>query len=392
MSELIRKIKKLLIYIREIVYLVLCWPIAHVVGKRREIYLISERGHEARDNGSYMFRYFGKYHPEKEVYYVIDCDSEDLKNVEGYGKLVWYGSFRHHVLFYAAKYCISTHIFGYTPNIDFYAGLIRKGKFSDKKYVSLKHGILKSNIQNLYAEKTKLDLLISGARPEYEYIRENFHYPEGVVQYTGLARFDGLHDFKVKRQILVMPTWRNYLYLLSRKEFGESQYYKAWSAFLKDPRTKALLEAHDLQLVFYPHYELQKYVDMFKTDSDRIIIADKEHYDVQTLLKESCFLITDYSSIYFDFAYMQKPCMYYQFDRAQFYGEHYKMGYFDEARDGFGETVYDHEELMTYFTGYVQNGFAVKDLYAERINGFFELHDCNNCARIYNEIAKLTKK
>lgn len=52
----------------------------------------------------------------------------------------------------------------------------------------------------------------------------------------------------------------------------------------------------------------QKYAEIylvFKTESKHVKIADWEHYDVQQLLKESAFLITDYSSIFNDFAYMK---------------------------------------------------------------------------------------
>lgn len=41
-------------------------------------------------------------------------------------------------------------------------------------------------------------------------------------------------------------------------------------------------------------------------------------YDVQQLLKESLLLITDYSSVFFDMMYMNKPVIFYQFDENQY--------------------------------------------------------------------------
>ena len=51
-------------------------------------------------------------------------------------------------------------------------------------------------------------------------------------------------------------------------------------------------------------------------------------------------MLTDYSSVAFDFAYLRKPIVYAHFDKEAFFsGEHsYTAGYFDYERDGFGES------------------------------------------------------
>ena len=379
----------MLVFLKEIFLLILFYPVAHIAGKGKNIYLFSERGLEARDNGLYMYRYFRKNHPEKKAYYVIGKKSEDYKNVEKYGNLIFYNSIKHHFMFYAAKYCISTHIFGYTPNIDFYARLFKRGLFKDKIKISLKHGIDKDDIPESYAENTCLDLRISGAKPEYDFVLKTFHYNENQLKYTGLARFDGLHDFRTRNRVLVMPTWRSYLYLESKKDFINSEYYKEWSGFLCSKKTAEILEKYDMDLVFYPHYELQKYVKLFKSESERIIIADKENYDVQALLKESKLLVTDFSSVYFDFAYMYKPLIYFQFDKEEYLKKHYHKGYFIEETMGFGKVVYDHDSLIKAFESCLEDNCIMKDIYVKRVKKFFELHDQKNCERIYNEITKL---
>ena len=40
--------------------------------KYKDIWLISERGTEAKDNGYWMFKYIRENHPEINVYYLID--------------------------------------------------------------------------------------------------------------------------------------------------------------------------------------------------------------------------------------------------------------------------------------------------------------------------------
>ena len=99
-----------------------------------------------------------------------------------------------------------------------------------------------------------------------------------------------------------MPTWR--AYISDENQFLESEYYRQWNLLLTDPRLEEYLEQNDLSAIFYPHYEVQKYLHCFHPVSNRIVLADFANYDVQTLLKESKLLVTDYSSVFFDFAYV----------------------------------------------------------------------------------------
>ena len=75
-----------------------------------------------------------------------------------------------------------------------------------------------------------------------------------------------------------------------------------------------------------------------------IIIADKDTFDVQDLLIRSQILITDYSSVFFDFAYMKKPEIFFQFDNERYRNSHYKEGYFSYELDGFGKVTYNRDE------------------------------------------------
>lgn len=370
------------------------YPVGRLLYGNKEIWLISERGTEARDNGYHFFRYLRENHPEIECFYVISKDSPDRERVASLGKTVDYKSLQHYLLFFGARYLVSTHIMGFSPDRGFY-GYIQpkvKRKILKGKTIFLQHGITKDDLVGLYQENTKLDLFICGAKPEYDYIAENWHYQNNEVQYTGFARFDKLLDFQMKRQVLIMPTWRNWLEYsadASEKKVLESGYFRCWNQILRNKKLAELAKRYGVRFIFYPHYEVQKYIDKFATASSDIILADFAHYDVQQLLKESMLLITDYSSVYFDFAYMEKPVLYYQFDEVEYRANHYAQGYFDYRRDGFGEVVTQEEELLAFIEQYLENDCRLKPEYEDRIAGFFPLHDDKNCERIYHEIIKL---
>ena len=194
-----------------------------------------------------------------------------------------------------------------------------------------------------------------------------------------------------------MPTWRAEICqpswvekrIINDSKFIKSEYYRRYQELINSKPLIGLLEKNNIELIFYPHYEIQQYLKYFSTTSTKIIIASKETYDVQTLLKESKLLITDYSSVFFDFAYMQKPTLYYQFDEEHFFGTHYKRGYFNYKHSGFGVVCNNLERLLHEIEQNIQLNFSLKEKYKDRIASFFPLHDTNNCQRIYDEIQKL---
>ena len=395
------KIDKLNYYIKkctrfglESIKSALLCPLGVLLYKNKEIWLVSERGTDARDNGYHFFRYLREQHPEIDCRYVITKDSPDRDRVVSLGTVVDYGSLQHYLIFFGAKYLISSHHMGFSPKRLFYSYIQARVKWRilRNKTVFLQHGVTKDDIPGLYQEKTKLDLFICGAKPEYDYIAGNWHYQHNEVRYTGLARFDSLHHYQTKRQILIMPTWRNWLEHGTDASEGEvlgSIFFQRWSSLLNGSRLAELAGKYKVRFLFYPHYEMQKYIDKFTTASSDIILADFAHYDVQQLLKESMLLVTDYSSVFFDFAYMQKPVLYYQFDEEEYRAHHYAQGYFDYRRDGFGEVVTEQARLLDLLEQYLVEGCRLKPKYQQRIEGFFPLHDNKNCERIYREILKL---
>lgn len=382
------KIRTILESIYTILKCYMLFPVALWKYRGREIWLVSERGTDARDNGYHFYKYLRAQHPELEVYYVITEDSADRDKVVALGDVVSYGSLLHYLMFVAAKYKISTHVLGCVPNLRFSPRVVKLLPRNGNR-IFLQHGVIKDDIPVLYQEKTALDLFICGAKKEYDYIAANFHYTD-EVKYTGLARYDALHNVKEKNQILLMPTWRLYLSKCAELELAQSEYVTRWNAVMRDFRLLEALRKNNKTLVFYPHYEVQKkFLHLFSSDDPFVIIADFDHYDVQCLLKESQLLVTDYSSVFFDFAYMKKPCVYYQFDEDRFYAGHYRKGYFDYREMGFGEVLTEHDALVETIIRYMESNCQTKAEYAYRMDDFFPLHDTHNCERIYEEIQKL---
>ena len=283
-----RKLARLLKYLKAVCLIGLfALPAAAArsfIPRYKDIWLVSERGNEARDNGYHFFKYLRKFHPEIHSVFVITRSSPDYDKVSSLGETVEFGSLKHYFLYSCAEKLISTHMQPASPDLVLFGNLARHGIMVHGSQVFLQHGIIKDNLNWLHYPNSRTDLFVCGAKKEYDYVKSVFHHPEGVVQYLGLCRYDRLAAAeKPKRQVLVMPTWRGSRYP-SGNAFPETQFYRYFQSFLMSKELADFLEAEDLKLIFYPHIELQRELHHFHTDSRRIVLADAARYDVQELL------------------------------------------------------------------------------------------------------------
>lgn len=357
-----------------------------VLPHQKDLWLICERGTDARDNGKHLFLYIKREHPEINCKYIISTDSLDINNLAPFqDSLVAYRSWRHFKALAEASHLISTHIGGCLPDRFLSLKFDRRFNLLRKKIVFLQHGITKDNLPALYASQTNLNLFVCGAKPEYEYISNYFGYSVGVVQYTGLCRFDALKPVGNKKQILIMPTWRKYV---DRTCFSESTYFKQWKELLEDKRFHELLRINVFSLVFYLHHEFQDFTPFFRQLDlpSEVLIADNSS-DVQCLLKESSMLITDYSSVYFDMLYMNKPVVFYQFDQDEFWEKHYQKGYIDES--ALGPVCTDVDSILKQLTAILSQNCEMSPKYSEEVSKFFLYQDNENCSRVFNAIYNL---
>ena len=399
MNRIMRKAREFFIcgtYAAAYLCVLMCAPLLRLLPKYRALWLICERKTDARDNGYHFFAYLRKNHPEINAAYIIAGASPDYEKVSKIGRTVKPGSLCHMLSFACARVCISTHVMGYAPDTYRFAVMDTKLRLVRTKKVFLQHGVIETDPTELHYPRTRLDLFVCTAQPEYEFVKDNFGYPRGVVRRIGLCRYDRLlTPHAVKKQILVMPTWRIYLRNLTDGEFMRSEYYRAYSELINSEKMSRLLEENGYELVFYPHYELQRFLHLFRSDNPRIRTAAFGQYDVQELLMESAFLITDYSSVLFDFAYMQKPAAYYCFDEADFFAAQYRRGYFDYRRDGFGAVFDDGERLIEFVDKCVRGGAQMLTEYRERARRFFALggrREKPNCEKTYEAIKELIEE
>ena len=362
--------------------------------KYRDIWAISERKDEARDNGYHFFRYMTREHPEQKCIYVIDKKSGDYAKVKDLGTIVRYGSVRHWLLYFNCRYLISSQRF--LPN-GYMGTLIERMGLFMPDHIFLQHGITINKPEYLMADRWKVRLFVTATPQEETFVSKELGFEKEKVCLTGFARFDALHQFKTRpNRILIMPTWRKWLRFRSeehsdaQKDIASSEYIKEWKKLLSSRNLDRLIRERNLEVVFIPHANMKGILDPSMIVGDHVIIAEPTVTDLQMLLKSSEMIITDYSSVFFDMAYMKKPILFFQFDEDKFRKYHYKEGWYSYRNSHFGDVCISAQEVLDKLEGIVDRHYEVSDDYLSEHKETFPCYDQRNSERIYEKLSQLT--
>lgn len=365
----------------------------------KQIWLVGDRADAARDSGEAMFRFLCKINnPNIETYFVIDKNCLDYQRIKKIGKTVERGSEKHLLLRLMANCIVSSAADDIVLN-PWIKNPKQTGVIKDllaKTYlIYLKHGIINHDMSSWLNKYNKnFSGIVCASWKEADSIRQyNYFYDEKNIWLTGLPRHDRLYNDE-KRYITIMPTWRKWLAEdptganRPGEKFIESSYFKFYNSLINNSRLLEFADLYSYKICFMPHPSVQRVIERFDYNEKVIFFANEKQYN--EIFAESSLLVTDYSSVTFEFAMLKKPIVYCQFDAEEFYANHtYTRGYFDFTRDGFGEVTHDQSELVETIISYMKEECKVHEPYISRMDSFFAFHDKENCNCVYNNILKL---
>jgi len=376
--------------------------------RKKTYWLVSDRINNAGDNGEAFYDYIinnkKKEFKDRKIvpYFIIDKFSKDyLMLKKQYPNVISYQSVKHKLLSLMSPFIISSHANDYVLN-SFFQRWGYLSNFWDYKFIFLQHGITKDDLSNWLNKHDKnIDLFVTATNPEYDSILKfNYFYSKDDVVLTGFPRFDLLQNTNhqgTERTILFTPTWRkNLAFELDTKgsgirkyntEFKESDFYKNINSLINNEKLLALLRNNNiiLNVILHPNIIQQK---------DDFIIQDKVKFivnpDYRNEFARSSLLITDYSSTFFDFSYLKKPIIYFQFDKDTFFQSHtYTQGYFSYEEDGFGDVFVTIDDVVKKIEFYINHDFEMENKYINRVYKTFAYNDQNNSKRVFDEIIKM---
>ncbi|WP_107851187.1 CDP-glycerol glycerophosphotransferase family protein [Oceanimonas marisflavi] len=357
---------------------------------KKDIWIIGETENQAQENGYFLFRWIRENHPEMDVYYVISSKSPSLKKPQELGNTLVLGTIKQVFFLYHANKIISTHGLWMIPDE---LGILKK--ITRKKLnfdgVMLNHGVgfLKNGSKYYHKKTFPLNNLIIALSPDHKKIfTTHYGYDDKDVIITGYPRFDDLVDFcEEKKTITFMPTYRDGEDNLEHDAFKSTSLYKATKRLMIDEKLLNSLEEKNIKLVIYLHQNIQKYSDSLDGFSSKnVSVAKQGRYTVQDLLKRSSLLITDYSSVFFDFVYMKKPFISYQFDYDEFISSRKEKAFIDFKKDIPGTVVSDHNSLIEKIIENINNEFTFSMKDEKKASRFFSFYDQKNCERVFEAI------
>lgn len=372
--------------------------ITHPYFKKKKIWLMLDKLYKGGDSCEYLYRYSAKKDDGVTRYYLINKDTSDYKNLvrDGYKPLVP-NTLMHKLVFLNADLVLITnsHLFpfnGFTKDKSrFFRGLCN---FSS---MCLQHGL---SVQKCAMAQRRIIDNTTGyflaSKYEYENLSKHAYGYAGfdILKLTGIGRYDGLIS-QDKRQILLSPTWRMYNALPVttsegeqrgyNPEFKHTTYYEVYNNLINHERLIRCAKYNGYKIKFLLHPILSSQVEDFTPNPEVEVIPSVGNLSYEKILTESSLMVTDYSGVQFDFAYMRKPVVYFHPEELP---AHYEDGIFFYDTMGFGEICTKTEELVDVLCKYMENNCQMKQKYVDRADDFFAFNDHNNCFRIYNEIMK----
>lgn len=271
--------------------------------------LFFDRINMANDSAEVLYEKMKNY---SNKYFVLDANSEDYTRLKNKGfNMVDYNSELFIELYKKCDYIFSS---SFDIEITNFKNLRTKFKF-----VFLQHGVIYNDLTH-HLNNRDIDYIVCSTYFERELLVSNYQFFDFQLIHSGLCRYDKLKKENNGSYGLVCLTWRSNLrldhsYEINTKLFLNSNYFKQIKYLMSDENNKLLLHPNLIQM---------KELLNCLYGKDRIL-SDK--YD--DILNESKYLITDYSSIMFDYIYMGKNVFLYQFDKEQFYNEHIHRPQYD---------------------------------------------------------------
>lgn len=160
-----------------------------------------------------------------------------------------------------------------------------------------------------------------------------------------------------KKIILYAPTWRD-------DQYYKKSIYKFVSEMDYDKMKQCLGEEYVLLVKF--HYLVRDNIDWSKY-GDFIYELD-EHQDIAPLYLVSDCLITDYSSVMFDYSILRRPMFFFAYD-IENYKNNLRGFYFDFLATAPGPIVESTDDLVDAIKNYNEDEWKDKyDAFAKRYN------------------------
>ena len=351
------------------------------------------------DNAFYLFSHDLEKNDGVERYYIIkDKSSPVYVNADDSMRdhFLIYGSREHILLFLNAEKIFTAFTSGLEWRALQHNEMYQYWDIFKAEIILLSHGVLNQYWPWAFSPiRMPIDKIVISTEKEKEAWEKNGFWEKDFI-YSGMPRYEVMikeaQDVKPKRRIVIALSWR--MYLAGKHEilldaatprialddrYVNSSYFNNFMSFLNDKKLEEYLEKYDVDIDvnLHPQFNLI-YRDHIKLTDKRIHLTDGS-----INLAEYMAMISDVSSIIFDFALFKRPIQYFIPDIEDF-----KAGcnHFRELilpfEDGLGPYAVTVKDAVDNLCELISNDFEMPEEYRSRFDNLHIALD-EPCEKIY---------
>lgn len=264
--------------------------------------------------------------------------------------------------------CIITS-FGENSNV--VEKFFKKNSFWE--YIFIQHGqiFLKESVMcNGYIYPYRFDKFLVSSEYETNIFKKYGFEDEELIK-CGLPRWDLLKDLPKdqEKSIFVMLTWRD----MGSEEFETSMYRENLLSFLNNADLINYLKENNVKLYFAPHHALAGNLGIdFKITNNYVQVVPTQN--ISEHIKKCSCLVTDFSSVAFDFMFQNKPVLFYLLDKGDTVLnplEKADIENFEVKKEIISNVFYDESLLIQKLKYYVESDFLLEQENCKKYDKFF---------------------
>lgn len=390
---MINKLKNILFKIYKVVFLI----IGRLLPKDDHLVMFeSFLGKQYSDSPRAIYEYMQEHYPGHKMYWSVERKSMHL-----FAELpitpVRRFSFKWLLLMNRAKYWVSNSRLPLwipkpkkTIYVQTWHGTPLKRLAVDMDEVHMPGTNTEGYKRNFTTESAKWDYLISPNAYSTSIFKRAFQYDNQVIE-TGYPRNDYLFQKNNakeinrikqslqlpldKKIILYAPTWRD------NQFYGRGRYKFDIPIDLK--QLKSAL-GNDYIILMRMHYLVAENLDI--EEYAGFVYDMSYHADIRELYLISDMLITDYSSVFFDYANLKRPIIFYVYDIEE-YRDTLRGFYFDFEKEAPGRLVKTTDALINEINR-LEDDYELTDGIKAFYNKFCYLEDGRASERVVRAIFK----
>jgi len=276
-------------------------------------------GNKYSDNSRSMYEYMLEKHPQILAVWITKNHSVFQKLKEENKPCFLVGSPEAKKILRNAGVAFYTNSIMDFGNIDYLNGAIKVALFHGvgfklelREYNKEKNalGVALRNIKHkMYCESFADLICTTSPFMREKFARQQYNADVSKIEITGQPRNDIFKDYSLQNHnekiIMYLPTFRE-------DKISQDKLQDAINELVNSDKLEDMLIENNAKFIVKPHY-LTK-VSMNKIRKNIFVYNDADIPDIQKALLTTDILITDYSSVASDFALLDKPIIFYDFD------------------------------------------------------------------------------